>query len=62
MGKEILTFGDMEIEKVIYHNKIPIFRKMQILKKYYYLTRFRLVKTTVSIFLVTCIMMIKLSH
>ena len=27
MGKEILTFGDIEIEKKIYLNKIPIFLK-----------------------------------
>ena len=28
MGKEILTYGDVEIEKnKLYHNKIPIFLK-----------------------------------
>ena len=37
MGKEILTFGDIEIEKTkCYHNRTPIFFKkyMQILRKY----------------------------
>ena len=29
MGKEILTFGDTEIEKIkFYHHKSPIFYKM----------------------------------
>ena len=27
MGKEILTFGDIEIENKFYHYKIPIFVK-----------------------------------
>ena len=27
MGKEILTFGDIEIEKKLYHHKTPIFLK-----------------------------------
>ena len=28
MGKEILTFGDIKIEKQIYHHKSPIFMKI----------------------------------
>ena len=27
MGKEVLTFGDIEIEKKIYHRKSPILLK-----------------------------------
>ena len=27
MGKEVLTFGDIKIEKKIYRNKTPIFLK-----------------------------------
>ena len=36
MVKEILTFGDTEIQKkkILYHHKTPIFFKMQILKNY----------------------------
>ena len=36
MGKEVLTFGDIKIEKknFFYRHKSPIFFKIQILKKY----------------------------
>ena len=35
MGKEILTFDDIEFEKnKFYHHKTPIFLETQILKKY----------------------------
>ena len=51
MGKEIATFGDIEIEKNIYHHKSPIFKKMQILRKYQYLTRFLLVKKNYKYFI-----------
>ena len=35
MGKEISTFGDIEIEKnKSYCHKTPIFEKMQILREY----------------------------
>ena len=45
MGKEILTFGNIEIEKKkFYHHKTPIFFGDVDTEKYYYLTRFLLVK------------------
>ena len=48
MGKTILTFGDTDIEKnEFYHHKFPIFKKN--------------IKT-INTLLVTCIMIIKLSH
>ena len=61
MDKEILTFGNIEIEKnKFYRNNTSIFQMMQILRKYsIYLF---LVKKTRSTLLVTYIMMIKLSH
>ena len=61
MDKEILTFGNIEIEKnKFYRNNASIFQMMQILRKYsIYLF---LVKKTRSTLLVTYIMMIKLSH
>ena len=35
MGKEILTFGDIGIEKnKFYQHKRPIFKKIQILRKF----------------------------
>ena len=49
MGKEILTFGDIEIEKKNYHRKC-------------FLARFLLVKITINTLLVTYIMIIKFSH
>ena len=53
MGKEILTFGEIEIENKLffYRNKSPV-----------NLTRFLLVKKTRNTLLVTCIMIIKLNH
>ena len=64
MGKEMLTFGDIEIEKNnFYRNKISIFwgdvdtetvlvsNKLSFGKK-----------KTINTLLVTCIMIIKLSH
>ena len=55
MGKKFLTIGNIEIEK----NK---FYQQKISKKYYCLTKLLLVKKTISTFLVTCIMVIKLNH
>ena len=52
MGKEILTFGNIEIEKnKFYCHKTLIFLK-----------RFPLVKKTINTLLVTCTIIIKLSH
>ena len=62
MGKEILTFGNIEIEKSkFYRSKTPIFLKDVDIEKV-------LVSNKISfgeknyILLVTCIMVIKLSH
>ena len=45
MGKGILTFRGIEIEKdKFYYHKSPIFSKDLEIEKYYYLTRFLLVK------------------
>ena len=53
MGKEILTFDDTETEKnKLYHHNGPIFQKMQILRKYQYLTRFPLMKKNHKYFIV----------
>ena len=58
MGKEILTFGDIEVEKnKFYHHKILIFlRDLDIEKK--------LVsgEKTINTLFVTCIMIMKLNH
>ena len=64
MGKEILTFGNIEIEKnKFYYNKNPApltdpnIEKVLVSNKIFYL-----VKKSINTLLVTCIMMIKLSH
>ena len=52
IGKEILTFENIEIEKSkFYHHKASVFLKMYILRK-----------KALNTLLVTCIMIIKLSH
>ena len=62
MGKEILTFGDVDIEKnQFYHYKSPIFLKNVDIEKVLDLKRFLLVKKAISTLLVTCIMKTKLS-
>ena len=62
MGKKILTFGDIEIEKKITAIRLPFFLGMKIPRKYLYLTQFLLVKKTVNTLLVTYTIIIKLSH
>ena len=64
MGKEILTFVNIEIEKnKFYYNKNPApltdlnIEKVLVSNKIFYL-----VKKSINTLLVTCIMMIKLSH
>ena len=64
MGKEILTFGNIEIEKnKFYYHKNPApltdlnTEKVLVSNKIFYL-----VKKSINTLLVTCIMMIKLSH
>ena len=45
MGKEVLTFGDIEIKNKNFTGiKDLFFKKMQILRKYLHLTRFLIVK------------------
>ena len=63
MVKDILMFGNIEIEKTIYCNKTPIFvKKMQIFRKYWYLIRLILMKKTTNTLFVACIMIKKLSY
>ena len=63
MVKEILTFRDSDIEKnKFYHNKTPVFLKDVDIEKVLVSTRFPLVKKTTNTLLVTCTMIIKLSH
>ena len=62
-GKEILTFGDIEIEKnKFYRYKTPIFLGDVDIEKVLVSTRFLLVKKTINTLLITCIMIIKLGH
>ena len=62
MGKGILTFRDVDIEKnQFYHYKSPIFLKNVDTEKVLDLKRFLLVKKAISTLLVTCIMKTKLS-
>ena len=58
MGKEILTFGDFEIEKNKFYHHITYFLKDVYIEKYWCLKRFLLMKKTISTLLVTCIMII----
>ena len=61
MRNEILTFGNIEIEKhKFYRHKSPVSLSDVDIEKV--LTRFLLVKNTISILVVTCIMTIKLSN
>ena len=56
MGKEISTFSDIQIEKYkLYYYKSPTSQKVD-------LTRFLLVKEIINNLLVTCMMIIKLTH
>ena len=63
MGRNILTFGNIENEKhKFYRYKNPIFEKMYIMETYKYLIRFFLMQKSINTLLVTCMMIIKLSH
>ena len=70
MGREILTFGKIEIEKNPFHrHKTPIFlgdvdieKVLARFQDLRFLTRFLLVKKPITTLLVTCIMIIKLQH
>ena len=55
MGKEVLTFRNIEIEKnKFYRNKIPVPRRDVDIEKVY--------EKTINTLLVTCIMIIKSRH
>ena len=60
MGKEILTFGNIEIGKIkFYHNKIPIFWGDVDIEKTLLSNGISFGESTL---LVTCIKVIKLNH
>ena len=63
MGKEILTFGDIVIEKNIFylHKTAIIWRDVDI-EKVLVSKKVSFDEKTINILLVTCIMIIKLSH
>ena len=64
MGKEILNFGNTEIEKNKFcRNKAPIFLKVVDTEKVLVSNKVPFGgKRTINTLLVTCIMIIKLSH
>ena len=63
MGKEFLTFGNIEFEKKnFYHHKSPIFLKDVDIEKVLVTEKISFGKKTISTSLVTCIMIIKLSY
>ena len=64
MGKEILTFGNIEIKKnKFYRHKTPIFLEDADIEKVLVSNKISFVeKKTISTLLVTCIMVIKLNH
>ena len=63
MGKEILTFGDIDIEKKkFYCDKTPIFFKDVDTEKVLASNKISFVEKTINILLITCLMMIKLNH
>ena len=63
MGTEILTFGDIETEKnFFYCHKSPIFLKDVDIEKVLVSYKIYSGEKTINTLLVTCIMIIKLSH
>ena len=63
MSKEILTFDDIEIEKnKFYHHKSPIPLTDADIEKVLVSNKISFDEKTISTLLVTCIMIIKLSH
>ena len=62
MGKEILTFGNIEIKKnKFYHNK-SIFFKDEDIEKILVSNKISFGEKTIRTLLVTCVMMTKLNH
>ena len=63
MGKEILAFDVMEIEEnKFYHHKSHIFIKDVDIEKILVCNKISSGKKTINTLLVTCIMILKLSH
>ena len=63
MGKEVLTFGVIEIEKNrFYRKKIPIFLNDTDIEKALVSEKIIFGEKTISTLLVPCITIIKLSH
>ena len=63
MEKEILTFGDIEVEKnKFYHDKSSIFLKDVDIEKLLVSSKIFSGEETINTLLVTCIIIIKLSH
>ena len=63
MGKEILMFGDIKIEKSkAYHHNTPIFLKDVDIEKVLVSNKISFSEKTIITLLVTCIMIVKLNH
>ena len=62
MGKEFLTFEDIEIEKNKFLPPKDSYFLRDVGIENWHLTRFLLVKKAINTLLVTCIMVIKLNH
>ena len=63
MSKEILTFGNIEIEKnKFYRNKIPVHLRDVDIEKVLVSKKISFGEKAINTLLVTCIMIIKLSH
>ena len=63
MGKEILTIGDIEIEKdKLYRHKTPIFLEDVNINNILVSNKISSGEKAINALLVTCIMIMKLSH
>ena len=63
MGKEIITFGDLAIEKYKFHHyKVSVFLEDEDIDNISDLTRFLLEKKAINTLLVTYAVTIKLSY
>ena len=66
MGKEIIKFDDIEIEKHKFHRyKSPILLEdvdIRRFRRFRFIRRFLLAKKAINALLVTCMMIMKLSH
>ena len=64
MGKEILTFGDIELEKKkeFYYNTIPVPLKDIHIEKILVSKKISSGEKTINTLLVTCLMITKLNH